>query len=109
MEIREYELIPDDGRKSFYHKARVRLEPSGAETLISYNTPVMRREPSGQLVRLWDDWSATTGRHVRAFCGINKAAWDKMPVEPRPARSKMAPDMSPEESYRAMIGRRMIG
>ena len=36
--MRKYELIPNDGRKSFC-------------------------------------WSATTGRHINAFCGLNKAAY----------------------------------
>lgn len=59
MEKREYELTPVSGQKSFYGKARVRLEPNGAAVLISYTTPVLRREPSGALVRLWGGWSAT--------------------------------------------------
>lgn len=76
-----YELIPADGRKSFYGKAVVRVHHDGAETLKSYDTNVIRREADGTLHRLWSGWSATTGRHVKAFCGISKAEWDKMPVE----------------------------
>lgn len=30
---------------------------------------------AGELVKLWDGWSATTGRHIKAFCGLNKAAY----------------------------------
>lgn len=69
--MRTYELTPNDSRKSFYGKARVEI----AETLYSYNTPIIRRNPSGELVKLWDGWSATTGRHIAAFCGLNKAAY----------------------------------
>lgn len=81
MAMRIYELQPTDGRKSFYGKAKVVIDDDGTETLISYTTPVMRRDPDGTLHRLWWDWSATTGRHIKAFCGLNKAALDKMKEE----------------------------
>ena len=71
--MRTYELIPTDGRKSFYGKAVVNIGDDGSETLYSYNTPIIKRLVSGELVKLWDGWTATTGRHIRAFCGLNKA------------------------------------
>lgn len=71
--MRKYELIPTDGRKSFYGKAVVVVEDNGTETLLSYGTPIIKRLVSGELVKLWDGWTATTGRHIRAFCGLNKA------------------------------------
>lgn len=55
--MRKYELIPTDGRKSFY------------------GTPIVKRLVSGELVKMWDGWTATTGRHIKAFCGLNKAAY----------------------------------
>lgn len=73
--MREYELTPTDGRKSFYGKAVVIVEDNGTETLYSYNTPIIKRLVSGELVKLWDGWTATTGRHIQAFCGLNKAAF----------------------------------
>lgn len=73
--MRKYELILTDGRKSFYGKAVVIVEDNGTETLYSYGTPVIKRLVSGELVKLWSGWSATTGRHIRAFCGLNKAAY----------------------------------
>lgn len=72
-------LIPKDNRKSFYGKAYV-LHEGDTHTLYSYNTPVLRRECDGSLTRLWSGWSATTGRHINAFCGIGKREWDKMEV-----------------------------
>lgn len=78
--IRTYELSPADGHKSFYGKAQVRVDRDGIETLYSYGTPVMRRTPGGKLERLWGGWSATTGRHVAAFCGLRKKEFEKMPV-----------------------------
>lgn len=73
--MRKYELSPADGRKSFYGKAVVIVEDNGTETLYSYNTPIIKRLVSGELVKLWDGWTATTGRHIQAFCGLNKAAY----------------------------------
>lgn len=73
--MRKYELIPTDGRKSFYRKAVVIVEDNGTETLYSYGTPIIKRLVSGELVKLWSGWSATTGRHIQAFCGLNKAAY----------------------------------
>lgn len=83
-----YDLCPVDGRKSFYGKAKVYCMKDGSQYLKSYNTIVMKRDADGTLHRMWDGWSATTGRHVAAFCGTcidghypGKADWDKMPVE----------------------------
>ena len=66
------DLIPTNGRKSFYGKAKVLQYEDGTEVLLSYNTEVMKRNPDGSFVRLWDGWSATTGAHIRAFCGMDK-------------------------------------
>ena len=73
--MRKYELIPTDGRKSFYGKAVVVVGDNGTETLYSYETPIVKRLVSGELVKMWDGWTATTGRHIKAFCGLNKAAY----------------------------------
>lgn len=75
-----YELIPKDGRKSFYGKCRVREYPSGKKILISYNTEVMQRNPDGTYKRLWAGWSNTTGRHIYAFCNLRKIQLDKMDI-----------------------------
>lgn len=73
--MKQYYLMPTDGRKSFYNKAFVEIDNAGNETLYSYNTPIIKRLVSGELVRLWGGWSATTGRHIAAFCGLNKAGF----------------------------------
>lgn len=70
-----YELSPTDGRKSFYGKAKVVIDNNGTETLYSYDTPIISRSTSGELERLWNGWSATTGRHIKAFCNLNKASF----------------------------------
>lgn len=70
MNIRD--LKPANGQKSFYGKAQV-VENNGTETLFSYGTPVVRREQNGEYTRLWDGWSATTGKHIASFAyGMNK-------------------------------------
>ena len=74
-----YDLKPTDGRKSFYGKATVLIENDGTETLYSYNTPIIKRTLAGEFTRLWDGWSATTGRHVAAFCGLNKSGFMRLP------------------------------
>ena len=73
--MRKCELIPTNGRKSFYGKAVVIVEDDGTETLYSYGTPIVKRLVSGELVKMWDGWTATTGKHIKAFCGLNKAAY----------------------------------
>lgn len=73
--MKQYELRPTDGRKSFYGKAIVTIDEDGTETLSSYNTPIIKRTVSGELVKLWDGWTSTTGRHLKAFCGLNKAQY----------------------------------
>ena len=70
-----YELTPTNGRKSFYGKAKVVVDNDGTETLYSYDTPIIKRSASGELVKLWYGWTATTGNHIRAFCGLNKAQY----------------------------------
>lgn len=70
-----YDLIPNDSRKSFYGKAKIHVDENAAETLYSYNTPIIKRLSNGELVKLWDGWTATTGRHIAAFCGLNKAEY----------------------------------
>ena len=79
MTFETYELIPTDGRKSFYGKARVYLNPIGDEFLFSYETCVAVRYKNGEIARLWGGWSATTGRHIKAFCGMNKSEFERLP------------------------------
>lgn len=79
--MRIYELMPVGSVKSFYGKAIVVVDDNGTETLKSYLTDIIRRDADGALHRLWDGWTATVGRHIFAFCGINKKQWEKMEVE----------------------------
>jgi len=61
-----YELSPiHSGRKSFYGKATVSVEP-GRDILISYTTPVAEVLEDGT-ARVFGHYSQTTGRHIREF------------------------------------------
>lgn len=61
------ELIPTDGRKSFYGKAVVKSQ-GDVLTLRSYSTNVCTyNTATGEFKRLWSGYSATSMRHVNAF------------------------------------------
>jgi hypothetical protein len=77
--MKRRELTPADGRKSFYGKCFTLTDDAGNETLYSYNTAVMIRTAAGNLERIWSGWSATTGRHIAAFCGLNKKGFTALP------------------------------
>lgn len=68
-----YELKPTTSQKSFYGKAIVQVDDNGNETLYSYNTPIIKKYVDGTYKKLWDGWTATTGKHIRSFCGLSKA------------------------------------
>jgi hypothetical protein len=68
-----HELMPANGRKSFYGKAIVEVDDYGVETLFSYQTPIIKRFPNGTLKRLYDEApSLTTSTHIKSFCGLTK-------------------------------------
>lgn len=69
------ELVPVTSQKSFYGKAKMYELPNGYKLLQSYSTFVAAIDPQGNVLRFWDGWSATTGKHIRAFCGLNKKAF----------------------------------
>ena len=80
-----YDLAPAGRQKSYYGRAKVLNTDNGAY-LMSYNTIVMYISDAGDVVRLWDGWSATTAKHIDSFCRLNnvqsitKKEWLKMPV-----------------------------
>lgn len=76
----KYELKPIT-QKSFYGKAYV-VSEDGIETLYSYGTPIIQKNlKTGTYKRLFDGVTAdgkcvgitaTTLKHIKAFCGMNK-------------------------------------
>lgn len=73
-----YELRPTDGRKSFYGKALVEIMQDGTQVLYSYGTKILTKTPAGDLIKHFEGWTATTGRHIKAFCGLNKQQFEQM-------------------------------
>lgn len=72
-------------------------------------TTVCKIDKSGEFVRMWEGYSATTMRHINAFIemfgisGGGKKWWDALPVEEKPHGGA---DMTPAESLKAMYARR---
>lgn len=67
-----YDLQPQNGRKSFYGKAKVEVLEDGTKILESYGTKILMITPKNKIFRLWDGWTTTTGTHIKSFCGLNK-------------------------------------
>lgn len=70
--MKTYELTPTNGQKNFSGKAKVIIEDDGTEILYSYDTPIVKRLVNGELIKLYDGWTQTTGKHIKSFCGLNK-------------------------------------
>lgn len=85
-----YELIPTNGQKSFYGKAVVEVYQDGSAILFSYNTPIVKRALNGDLTRLYAGWSQTTGKHIKAFCVLDKAGFMALPHDLTPAEKAEA-------------------
>jgi hypothetical protein len=86
MNISIMELTPDNGRKSFYGKAKV-FSKGNVHVLKSYDTEVCAINAKGEFLRFWNGYSDTTMRHVNAFLhtfgidGGGKAWWNNQPVK----------------------------
>lgn len=85
--MKEIELIPRNGRKSFYGKAFVKFNSTDDAILESYRTEICQIV-NGQLVKLFDGEnfdSNTTMSHIYSFCelmGVPKITikkWREMP------------------------------
>ena len=73
-----YALIPTDSHKSFWGKAEVIALKDGTKVLRSYSTYVAMIK-DGIVYRTWGGWSATTGRHIKSFIGLNKKQYEALP------------------------------
>ena len=81
-ELKELKLVnlAPHTQKSFSGNAKI-LVMGRERILFSYETPVLKQTEEGDFVRLWDGWSQTTGRHIKAFCGLNKAGFMALPTK----------------------------
>ena len=79
------ELLPDNGRKSFYRKALIHETAIGI-FLQSYETIVAMIDNQGNFHKLWSGYSATTSNHISAFMrlyglhAIGKKEWLNLPL-----------------------------
>ena len=73
-------LQPQDGHKSFYKKAIVFSFSNGTSLLRSYDTVVAVWDNKGNVYRTWEDWSVTTGRHIKSAVGLNKKEYLALPI-----------------------------
>ena len=78
-----YELKPTNkqNQKSFYGKAFIMIDEDGTKKLYSYGTLIMTEDINGNYTRLWDGWSQTTGKHIKAFSGLNKKEYENIKME----------------------------
>lgn len=74
------DLLPNDNQKVFYGKAKVKIYSDNTKILQSYNTDVAKIDANGNVIRLWDGWTTTTGKHIKAFCGLNKKEFLNLPL-----------------------------
>lgn len=81
----EYELRPLGNQKSFYGKAvMVHYPDESLVVLESYGTEILAVKLNGSkansIKKLWDGYSYTTQKHIKSFCGMNKKAFDVLPL-----------------------------
>lgn len=77
----QFELTPCTSQKSFYGKAKVYTLSNGWKVLQSYWAFVAGIDPQGNVYRFWGGWSATTGKHIRSFCGLNKKEFTDLSLD----------------------------
>lgn len=108
--MKNYELKPANGQTSFYGKAIIELNADGSETLFSYGTKIMTKTSAGEMIRHFNGiaadgsnvgFTATTLKHVKSFCGLNKADFIALPYTGRNTDV-----LTPADSLKAMISRR---
>ena len=87
--MKMFELIPDNGRKSFYGKAKVIDNENGTVSLLSYSTIVCSIDTkTRQFFRHWTGHSMTTTAHINSFRSLygykplTSAQWKNLPVIP---------------------------
>ena len=73
-----YDLNPTKSHKSFYGKAKIYEDENGNKTLYSYGTKILTITASGEFIKHWHGWTYTTGRHIAAFCGLNKKEFEAL-------------------------------
>lgn len=76
--MKKYDLLNDKGQVCRCGCPFIEIDEKGNETLYSYNTPILIKYKNGDIKRIWAGWSQTTQKHIKYFCGLNKAGFDKL-------------------------------
>jgi len=76
--MKTYGILNDKGQQFHCGAPVVVIDDDGTEHLISYNTEILRKDKAGTIRRVWNGWSQTTGKHIKAYCGLNKAGFDAL-------------------------------
>lgn len=75
----ELSPVPEQHQKSFYGKAFIIVnDKTMTTTLFSYDTKIMTKYQDRHYERHYDNWTQTTGKHIKAFSGLNKAEFLKL-------------------------------
>lgn len=88
--MRRYELTPNGTQKVSMEKPLLKLTTPGMKRFTAITPPIIKRLVNGSLVRLWGGWSNTTGKHIKAFCGLNKAGFMGLEHKPTPQEKAAA-------------------
>lgn len=76
--VNVYEVCRVGNQKSFYGKAHLLELSNGMRVLKSYDILILVKDGK-RFLKLWDDWSVTTGKHIYSFCGMHKKDFEKLP------------------------------
>lgn len=60
----------------------VLTDKDDTKTLVSYDTPVMRRYKDGTTVRFVENCSITTFQHIRKWSGLRADGFRELPIVP---------------------------
>ena len=86
INVKSVSLLGATLKKSYYGKAKI-VRTADEEYLQSYETLVAYINKRGEFVRLWDDWSVTTMKHVNdvrmahSLPTLSKKEWCALKVE----------------------------
>lgn len=76
--MKTYGILNEKGEQFRCGAPVVVIDDDGTEHLISYNTEILRKDAQGNLKRVWTSWSQTTGKHVKAYCGLDKKGYEAL-------------------------------
>ena len=76
--MKMYGLLNEKGETMRCGNPTIIIDDDGTEHLYSYDTEILRKDKAGKIWRVWTGWSQTTGKHIRAYCGLNKSGYDAL-------------------------------